>query len=127
MKSIPNISNAEWQIMRVIWAAESATAQDVITRLAPSTDWKPKTVMTMLRRLVDKGALRYEKNGRAYRYYPTVSERDCKRAESKSFLKRVYDNDPAPMLVHFVREARLSGKDIAELKRILNEKASKRR
>ena len=72
----PPISKAEWIVMKTIWARSSATAAEVVEALEGETSWKPKTIMTLLNRLTKKGALRFEKEGRAYRYYPAVAEAD---------------------------------------------------
>ncbi|MCX7014583.1 MAG: BlaI/MecI/CopY family transcriptional regulator [Candidatus Sumerlaeota bacterium] len=122
MKSIPNISDAEWLAMKAVWARSPITANEVVEALSETTSWKPKTIMTLLNRLVKKGALGFEKEGRAYRYYPLVEEVACVRAESRSFLERVYGGALTPMLAHFLEESRLSKKETEELKRILDRK-----
>lgn len=121
MKNVPSISDAEWQVMKYLWAHAPATTNDVVDALTARTDWKPKTVMTLLNRLVKKGALGFEKKGRVYEYTPLVAERDCVRDESQSFLQRVYGGHLKPMLVDFLKEGNLSPQDIEELKRILDE------
>ena len=125
MKKLPRISEAEWRVMKVVWAKTRATTNEVVDTLTPLTPWKPKTIMTMLKRLVDKGALDYKQKGRVYEYYPLVGETECVKAESRSFLQRVYGGALRPMLSHFLEETPLSKKDIEELKRILDEKGKK--
>ena len=83
MKNTPNISDAEWLVMRVLWGKSPGTTSDVVEALAASTTWKPKTILTLLNRLVKKGALAYDKRGKAYHYYPLVEEVDCIRAENR--------------------------------------------
>ena len=119
-KTLPRISDAEWTVMQVVWPRARASANDVVWALRPpATAWKPKTVMTLLKRLVDKGALGYERKGRAYEFFALVDEAECKRAETKSFLRRVYGGSLRPMLASFVQEKALSKQEIEELKRIL--------
>ena len=67
MKSIPKISEAEWQVMRFFWRKSPATAKDVITELEPITQWKEKTILTLINRLVNKGVLDFEKELVAYK------------------------------------------------------------
>lgn len=122
---LPQISDAEWLVMRVLWDKAPQTANDVVAALEPHVHWKPKTVMTLLNRLVKKGALDYNKQGRAYHYFPQVREAACVRAESRSFLQRVYGGSLLPMLAHFLDEERLSPREIAELKRLLDAKEKK--
>jgi len=122
MKRIPRISEAEWQVMRVLWAGAPRTANEVVDALAPTTTWKPKTIKTLINRLLKKKALGFEKKGRAYHYYPLVNETECITAESRSFLRRVYGGALQPMLAHFLETEELSPEEIEELKRILDEK-----
>jgi BlaI family penicillinase repressor len=123
MRNIPRISEAEWEVMKLLWAADSpVAAADVIDALGERTGWKPKTVKSLISRLVKKKALGFEQDGRTYRYFPLVAEEECVRAESDSFLDRVFGGALQPMLVHFLDEKRLTPGEIAELKRILDER-----
>ena len=119
---VPGISDAEWEVMKAIWDRHPAAAQDVVRRLEGRRDWSPRTIKTMLNRLVRKGALAFRPEGNRYLYSPAVSRAECIRAESQSFLHRVFEGSAGPMLVHFVRNARLSERDLAELRKILDEK-----
>jgi BlaI family transcriptional regulator, penicillinase repressor len=123
MKRLPRISESEWQVMKVLWANSPATANDVIAALAGISQWSDKTVRTLLNRLVAKKALAYKKDGRSYLYRPLVDERQCVRAESRSFLRRVYGGALMPMLAAFLEEDELSAEQIADLRRMLDEKA----
>jgi BlaI family transcriptional regulator, penicillinase repressor len=120
MQEKPPISDAEWLVMQVVWAKSPITAADVVEQLAAKTQWKPKTVMTLLNRLVKKGLLGFDKRGRAYHYYPLVEQARCVKAESRSFVERVYGGAMKPILVDFLEEADLSPQDVEELKRILD-------
>jgi BlaI family penicillinase repressor len=122
MKRMPRISEAEWQVMRVLWANAPASANEVIAALAGRSNWSHKTIRTLLARLVSKKALTYRKDGRTYLYRPLVDERQCVRAESRSFLERVYDGGLQSMLAAFLEDDELSSEQIDELKRMLDEK-----
>lgn len=117
---IPNISEAEWRVMQVIWRRGPLTGNEVVEALADA-DWSPRTVKTLLNRLVKKKALSYSPEGRHYRYYALVDEAVCKRAETKAFLRRVYGGSLKPMLAHFLEEEELNEAEIEELKRLLEE------
>jgi BlaI family penicillinase repressor len=119
--SVPRISDSEWTVMRVFWARGEATSSDAITALEDETHWKPKTIQTLIRRLVQKGALTYEKLGREFLYRPAVDEKTCERAASHEFLDRVFNGRLAPFLATFVESSKYSDAEIAELKRILEE------
>ena len=125
MRGLPRISEAEWQVMRVLWAQSPLTANEVVEALAATTTWNPRTVKTLLNRLVKKGGLGFEQAGRTYLYHPLVTESACARAESRSFLQRVYGGAFAPMLASFMEGKELSAADIKELRRILNRKERK--
>jgi BlaI family penicillinase repressor len=121
---IPRISDAEWTVLKAVWSLGAATAREVVEKLAGETDWKPKTIHTLLSRLVQKGAVTSAKSGREYLFKPVVSEQDCRLAASQSFLSRVFDGEIAPFLSCFLERTRLSQKEIEELKKILEEKGS---
>ncbi|MEA3226754.1 MAG: BlaI/MecI/CopY family transcriptional regulator [Planctomycetota bacterium] len=123
MDKPPKISESEWQVMRVLWAKSPLTANEVVERLSGKTHWKPKTVKTLIDRLVKKGAVKFEKEGRRYKYYPAVGRAECIATERQSFLRRVYGGTMKPMLAAFLEDAELSADDIAELKDILEQKA----
>ena len=125
MKKIPKISESEWQIMKLLWAKNPSTANEMVEKLSPTTAWKPKTIKTLLTRLVKKKAVGYEKKGREYHYYPLAEKSECIKAESHSFLRRVYNGATKPMLAAFLENEDLSPEDIKELKRILNKKGRK--
>jgi BlaI family penicillinase repressor len=122
MKNIPKISETEWEVMKVLWTKSPLPAEDIIAQLATQDDWHPKTVKTLLNRLVKKQALGFEKEGRAYRYRPLVREADCVKAVSDSFLDRVFGGSLTPMLAHFVERKKMSAEEVRELKRLLERK-----
>lgn len=122
MRKTPRISEAEWQIMKVVWKEHPLTAEHIIQRLADKTAWHRKTVKTLIGRLVRKGALRFTKQDRQYLYWPQIKETDGINSESRSFLDRVFDGALQPMMAHFVRHQKLTPKDIQELQAILRQK-----
>lgn len=123
VKSVPHISDAEWEVMKVLWAKSPCTANEVIEALEAQTDWKPKTVRTLLNRLAQKQAISYSQENRVYAYFPLVSEDECIKSETDSFLKRIYGGAFKPLLVNFLKEEQLSPEEIKELKNILDDKA----
>jgi len=122
MDQVPRISESEWQVMKVLWARSPMTANQVVEALSGVVDWQPKTIKTLLNRLVSKQALGFQKTGRAYHYYPLVDEQRCARAERRSLLTRVYGGAMKPMLAEFLEDSDLSPEEIADLRRILDEK-----
>jgi len=125
MKEIPKISESEWQVMRVLWSKSPATANRIVQALSKKTRWKPKTVKTLINRLVQKKAIDFEKKGREYLYFPVAAQADCVKAESRNFMQRVYGGSLRPMLAAFIEEENLSTEDVKELKKILANKGGK--
>ena len=122
MANLPRISETEWEIMRVVWALSPVTAADIIDQLSKGDPtWNPVTAKTLLNRLVKKGALGYDLDGRAYVYKALVKERDCVNAASSSFLERVFDGSLSTMVAHFVEHRKLSAKQVKELRKALEE------
>lgn len=122
MKPEPRISNTEWEIMRVVWMKSPITANEIVEQLiAADPSWHPKTARTLLARLVQKRALGYKAQGRAYVYSPLVTEAECVSTASDSFLERVFGGSLKPMLAHFVGKQRLSKAELEELRRLLDE------
>lgn len=125
-KNIPSISESEWEIMNVLWDKAPQTANDIILSLQESTDWKPKTIRTLLDRLVQKDVVGVNKNLRVYTFYPLYTQKECQRAETESFIKRIYGGALKSMFVHFIQEDTLSDEDINELRFILDKKPKKK-
>jgi BlaI family penicillinase repressor len=120
MDELPQISKAEWEVMKIFWESAPITANEIIEKLQGYVSWQPKTVKTLIGRLLKKKAIAFEKNDRTYRYYPIISKEDWIREESQSFLKRVYNGELNVMLTSFLSSRPLSEKDIEELKQILD-------
>lgn len=117
--------------MDVIWgSAGPMTAAEVVARLRGRVDWSPRTIKTLLGRLLSKGVLSAEAAGRKYVYHADVKRESCVREETRTFVDRVFGGSSSAMLSHFVHQAPLSADEIAELRAILDAKShrpSKRR
>ncbi len=120
--SIPKISDAEWEIMKYVWKNHPVKSEEIIAALAIPMNWTDQTIKTFINRLLKKGALGYEKNGRSYTYFPLLTEKECVMAESKSFLERVYDGATVKLFANFLEEELLSDQEIARLQKLLEEK-----
>lgn len=124
MKKTPKISEAEWEVMQVLWKTSPMTANDIVEKLIGKTPWKRETIRTLINRLVQKKAIGFEKKGRQYDYFPLVTEAQCIKEETQSFLRRFGGQSIEPMLAAFVEEKQLSDEKIAKLKQILDRKQS---
>lgn len=125
MNRKPRISETEWEVMKVLWLKSPLSAQEIIDVLSTRDEWHPKTVKTLLNRLVKKGALGFRKEGRSYHYRPLITEAECVASESESFLDRVFGGSLKPMLAHFAETRKLSPAEIAELKLLLKKSEEK--
>ena len=125
--SLPRISEAEWEILSILWKKAPLTAAQVFAA-RPLPDWKLNTVRTFLARLEKKGAVRTEERAEAAKqYFPAVSREACVRQESDSFLARVFEGGTAALLLHFAQRKRLSAGELAELEAILAHKRKEKK
>lgn len=118
MKQISKISDAEYEIMKIIWKNEPVKASEVV-ELVDSECWNENTIRTMVNRLLKKGAIGYKKKGKAYLYNSTVSEIEYKKYESMSFLKKLYSGSISAMFANFVHDQNVSKDELKELRGIL--------
>ena len=121
-KRIPNIAESEWRIMQILWQKGPQTANEIVIALKGEVKWKPRTIKTLISRLVKKGAVKYTDEGYRYRYTAAVNESKCIRSETKSFISRVYQGVMNPALAAFLENVDLSDKDIDALQEILDQK-----
>jgi len=126
MRNLPRISEAEWEVMEVLWKKSPRTASEVVEVLSGKGRWKRETIRTLINRLVRKKAVGFEKKGKQYHYFPFVKEAECIRKETKTFLRRFHGGSIEPMLADFVQEERLSPEKIARLRQILDQAARDR-
>lgn len=125
MKPLPQISEAEFEVMKVVWKHAPISTNEVTQCLTATTSWSPKTIQTLLKRLVTKGALTYEKQGRVFVYTPLVGEGEYIDQESNTFLKRYYHGDITAMLFAYLKSDRLSDSEIASLRSLLTDQMKK--
>jgi BlaI family transcriptional regulator, penicillinase repressor len=121
MKVPETISEAESAVLAVLWDRGPATAEDVSAALAAPRGWQDSTVKTLLGRLLKKGAVRAQKDGRRFIYTPALAREEWLSSESESLLNRLYGGRVAPLVAHFSRHRKLSKRDIRELKRLIEE------
>lgn len=115
------ISEAEALVMEVLWRKSPMGADEVVTALSAHTDWAEPTIKTLLNRLLNKGALRAEKDGRRYLYSPVLARESWISQQSEGMLEKLFGGRVAPLVAHFSERGKLSAADIAELKRLIGE------
>ena len=124
MKKLPQISEAEYEVMKIVWKNAPVSTNEVTETLTSTTDWSPKTIQTMLKRLVNKDALTYVKEGRVFVYTPLVEEDEYISQKSSSFLSRYYDGELTSMVSAYLENDRLSDDEISELRSLLDRRSS---
>ena len=115
------ISEAESVVMDVLWRRHPLGADEVAAALASQQDWQEATIKTLLNRLLNKGAIAAERDGRRYLYSPLLKREAWMLEESRGLLDRLFDGRVAPLVAHFSEQRKLSRKDIAELRKLLEE------
>jgi len=125
MKSLPQISEAEFEVMKVIWKYAPISTNEITERLVKTTDWSPKTIQTLIKRLVNKGVLSYEKQSRVFVYTPLIDENEYIGQESRSFLNRFYDGNITAMLSAYIDNDKLSEAEIDTLRSLLSKDSKK--
>lgn len=116
-----NLSDSEWKLMNRLWQSAPRTITELTAALKEETGWSKNTVITMLGRLEAKGAVRHQEGGRARQYFPAVERAKAARAETESFLSKVYGGSLGLMVSNLVESQALTAADIAELSAILEQ------
>lgn len=116
---VPAISEAESRVMDVLWRKAPQASEDIVAAVQRDSDWHEKTIRTLLGRLLGKGAVSAEKDGRRYLYTPVLTREQWQSEESRSLLDRVFGGKLSPLLAHFSEHEKLGAKDVAELRRLL--------
>lgn len=122
MKEYINITDAELQIMKVLWENYPLTSSEIIEAVSKSTPWKPKTIHTLISRLVKKGGISANRSSSYYQYTPLISKEELTNHETKSFLEKLYDGSIHLLVANFLKEESFSEEEIEELKHLLEEK-----
>ncbi|MDD2980860.1 MAG: BlaI/MecI/CopY family transcriptional regulator [Hespellia sp.] len=125
MTNLPQISEAEFEVMKIVWKYAPISTNDITARLTKTTTWNPKTIQTLIKRLVTKKALTYEKQSRVFVYTPLVAENEYISQESSTFLKRFYDGNITSMLSAYIENDKLSKKEIDTLRSLLSQRMDK--
>lgn len=134
-EKLPQISDAEWEVMKAVWdgavgrQAGGLTAGEVVDAVGRAQDWHPRTIKTLLNRLVRKKAVNVRVDGRRYLYAPRVPREAALRRASRSFLSRVFGGAVAPAVVHLLEQSdlKLTPAEIEQLRRILEREAGENR
>ncbi len=120
MNRFPQISEAEYEVMKIVWKYAPINTNEITEKLLQTTSWSPKTIQTLIKRLVTKGALTYEKQSRVFVYTPTIKESDYISRKSSSFLARFYGGNLTAMVSAYIEDDKLSDTEIEQLRSLLS-------
>ena len=116
-----SISDSEAVVMEILWQRHPLGADEVVALLAERSDWAEATVKPLLNRLLNKGAIRAERDGRRYLYSPVLEREAWVARQSEGFVERLFGGRVAPLVAHFSERGKLSQADIDELRRLVEE------
>ncbi len=125
MSALPQITEAEYEVMKIVWKYAPINTNEITEKLLATSSWSAKTIQTLIKRLVNKGALAYEKNSRVFVYTPLVKESEYISQESNSFLNRYYNGDITAMLSAYIENDKLSETEIETLRSLLSKRGKK--
>lgn len=116
---MPDISNAEFEVLDALWESHPASAKALVERLNDTKPWHEKTVKTLLNRLVKKEAVSFEKVQRSYLYSPLLQREDYTQTEGLSLIERLFSGRVSPLIAGFAKNKNLKKDDIEDLKQII--------
>ena len=115
MGKLPQISEAEYEIMKILWGEYPRSTNEIGERAQKNHSWNQKTIHTLLARLNNKQVISYEKRGRMYYYFPVISQNKYLEQENHHFLDRFYNGKAAPMLSALLSNEKISDSDLKEM------------
>lgn len=116
------ITDAEWLIMKVLWSNSPLTTTNIIEVVSTEANWNPKTIHTLIARLVKKGALGVDKGAGQYKFYPLVTKEDCIKEETGSLVRKIYEGSIYNLVANFIHDEEMTANEMEELKKLLDEK-----
>lgn len=114
------ITESEWEVMRVVWTNNKVTSKEINQILQKKRGWKPSTTKTFIGRLVKKGMLDTEKEGKQFLYTATIKEDESIKSVTSDLFELVCNKEIGKTIAELIKEATLSHKDIALLEEVLN-------
>lgn len=122
----PRITEAEWDVMEILWRESPLTSAEIVQRLEKQRGWAANTVRTLLTRLTEKKHVAIARRTGKFLYSPKSSREQCVAREGKSFLGRIFGGAPAPLLLHFAESAKLTPDEARKLREILDRKGRRK-
>jgi len=121
---IKKLPDAEFEVMKIIWANDPPISSNMIMeQLGKEKEWKVPTAISLLLRLVERGFLRTEKNGKEREYYPIIDKEEYLKFETQNFMKIYHENSFASFVSTLYDNAEISKKDLAEIVKMVIERS----
>lgn len=115
------ITDAEYEVMKVVWKNKSITSPDIIKEVSENTSWSKTTIKTLITRLAEKNALEVNKEqGSLYLYSPSITEEEYKEQESNNFIKKLFNGSVSEMLLTFTKNKTLTKKELKKLMKLID-------
>ena len=115
------LTASEWNVLSCLWERSPQTVMELVAELKTRVGWAKSTTVTTVRRMEEKGLLRWEQAGKAKTYFPAVEKEQAATAETHSFLDRVYQGSVGLMMSAMARRQELSAVEVAQLRAILDQ------
>ena len=122
--SSTDISDAEWEIMRIIWTLNQAHTKEIINEIQAKKSWSDSTIKTLIRRLTKKGLLEAKQDGRGFLYLPTVTQTEMMLDATQELLKRMCDMHKGEVIFNLIKDAPISKSDLTKIKSEIDKKIS---
>ena len=126
LKPSVEMTEAEWEIMRIVWDQEPCAAGSVQEALAKCKDWAYSTVKTTMDRMVDKGFLQITRIRNLQLFQSCMSQSEARRAEFQKMLKRAFDGALTPLMEFLIEHEGISDEEAAQLRRLVDKKGRKK-
>lgn len=114
-----NISETEWKIMEVVWQSQGIGFGEIKNSLS-DTNWSDSTIKTLIRRLVAKGALKFEEKGGSNKYFAVAGQDECRLKETKNLIDRIYNGSIKMLVTNLVNDSNLSEDEAEKLMDIIS-------
>ena len=121
MKKDIQLSDTEWELMKVLWEVAPASVNTIAENTRKTAQWHPKTVRTMLMRLLKKEIVKQEIVEGVQHFQPRYSREQCASFATESFLQRVFDGAVTPMVAYFTEKRGLTDEEKAALRKLLSD------
>ena len=116
------VTEAEWKIMEVLWDHSPRTMTEITAILEPTTGWTRHTVITLLKRMLEKGSISMDDTERAKKYTPLITREEASTEETHKFLSHIFKGKASRLVNHLVDSGDLSEEDLQQILDVMKDK-----